>query len=101
MLQDELVMCILGHRSHAGAEVRALEVGHDLKSLLPHGIFLILNWEKHDGHRGGSGEAALTHGGECDMCHLLNGGVGLAADNSSHPWLRRIEGYHHEGLAYV
>jgi hypothetical protein len=43
MLQVEQVLCVLGHRSHAGAEVRALKVSHGLKALLPHGIFLIPN----------------------------------------------------------
>jgi hypothetical protein len=28
--------------------VRALEVGHGLKALLPYGVLLILNWEKRD-----------------------------------------------------
>jgi hypothetical protein len=64
MLQVEQVLHILGHRSHAGVEVRALEVGHSLKALLPHGIFLILNQENLNGHHGSSGEAALTQGGE-------------------------------------
>jgi hypothetical protein len=40
--------------------VRALEVRHDLKALLPQGIFLIPNREKPDRHRGGSSEATLT-----------------------------------------
>jgi hypothetical protein len=43
MLQVEQVLDVLGHRSHAGVEVRILEVGHDLKAMLPHKIFLILN----------------------------------------------------------
>jgi hypothetical protein len=38
MLQVEQVLCILGHRSHADAKVRALEVRHGLKALLPHGF---------------------------------------------------------------
>jgi hypothetical protein len=101
MLQVEQVLHVLGHHSHADVDVRTLEVGHDRKVLLPHGIFLIPNWEKCDGHRCGSGEAALTQGGECDVCHLLNGGVGIATDNSSRPWLHRVDGYHHAGLAYV
>jgi hypothetical protein len=32
---------------------------------------------------------------------ILNGGVGLTADNGSHPQLSRVERYHHAGLAYV
>jgi hypothetical protein len=101
VLQVEQVLRILGHRSHAAIEVRAVEVRHGLQVLLPHGIFLIPNGEKHDGHHGGSGEATLTQGGECDVCRLLDGGVGLAANNSSCPWLHRVEGYRNAGLAYV
>jgi hypothetical protein len=73
-------------------------------SLIPkpiHGIFQILTREKHDRHHCGSGEATLTQGGLCDVFRLLDGGVGLAADNGSHPWMCRVEGYRHAGLAYV
>jgi hypothetical protein len=60
MLQVEQVLCVLGHHRHANTEVRALKVRHGLKTLLPHGIFLILNQKKCDQHRGGSNDAALT-----------------------------------------
>jgi hypothetical protein len=72
--------------------VRALEVRHGLKALLPHAVFLILNQEKHGRHRCGSSEATLTQRGECDVCRLLNGGVGLAVDDGSRPQLRGVEG---------
>jgi hypothetical protein len=101
VLQVEQVLHILGHRSHAAIEVRAVEVRHVLQVLLPHGIFLIPNGEKRDGHHGGSGEAALTQGGECDACRLLDCGVRLAANNSSCPRLHWVEGYRNAGLAYV
>jgi hypothetical protein len=55
MLQVKQILCVLGQRSHAGAEVRALEDRYVLKVLLPHGIFQILNQEKCDWHRGGRG----------------------------------------------
>jgi hypothetical protein len=93
MLQVEQVLGVLDHCSHVGIQVRALEVGHGLKALLPHGIFLIPNWEKRDRHHCGSGKATLTQRGECDVCHLLDGGVGLAADDGSHPRLHQVEGY--------
>jgi hypothetical protein len=48
VLEVEQVLRVLGQRSHPGVEVRALEVGHSLKTLLPYEILLILNWEKHD-----------------------------------------------------
>jgi hypothetical protein len=59
-------------------EVRALEVGHGLKALLPYGVLLIPNQENHDRQCCSSDEAVLTQGGEC---HHLNAGVGLAADD--------------------
>jgi hypothetical protein len=99
MLEVEQVLCILGHHSHADAKVWALKVRHGLKALLPHRVFLISNWEKCNRHRGGSGEATLTQRGERDMGHLLDGGVRLAADDSPHPWILLVEGYHHSGLA--
>jgi hypothetical protein len=81
--------------------VRALEVRHGLKSLLPHGISLILNREKPDQHCDGSGEATLTQRGECDVSRLLDGSVRFAADDGPHPWILLVEGYHHASLAYV
>jgi hypothetical protein len=36
-----------------------------------------MNWEVHDWHLHSSGEAALTQGGESDVCHFLNGVVEL------------------------
>jgi hypothetical protein len=35
VLEVEQVLRVLGQRSHLGVEVRALEVGHGLKMLLP------------------------------------------------------------------
>jgi hypothetical protein len=60
VLQVEHVLRVLGQRSHAGMEVRALGVRHGLKMLLPHGILLVSNQEERDWHRSGVGEAALT-----------------------------------------
>jgi hypothetical protein len=101
MLQVEQVLCVLGHRSHASAEVRALEIRHSLKVLLPHGIFLILNREKHNRHHGGSGEATLIEGDECDVSRLLDCSVGLTADDGPCRWILLVEGYRHAGLTYV
>jgi hypothetical protein len=81
VLQVEQVLHVLGHCSHVDIEVQALDVGHGLKALLPHRIFLNLNREQRDQHRGGSGEATLTQSGEWDVCHLLDGGVRLTADD--------------------
>jgi hypothetical protein len=67
-LQVKHVLRIPGQRSHAGVEVRALGVGHSLKTLLPHRILLVTDWKERDCHRGGVDEAALTQGGECDVC---------------------------------
>jgi hypothetical protein len=88
-------------RSHANGEVRALGVGHGLKALLPHRILLVIDQKERDWHRGGVGEAALTQGGECDLCRLLDGLIQLDPNDGCHPRLRRVEGYHHVDLALV
>jgi hypothetical protein len=98
ILQVEQVLWILGHRSHASTEVRALEVRYGLKALLPHGIFLIPNQEKRDRHHS---EVTLTQWGECDVGRLLDGSVGLAVDVGPHPQIHLVEGYCHACLAYV
>jgi hypothetical protein len=43
VLKVKQVLHVPGQRSHPGVEVRALEIGHDLKTLLPYGILLIQN----------------------------------------------------------
>jgi hypothetical protein len=48
VLEVEQVLGVLGNRCHPSMEVRALEVGHGLKALLPYGALLIPNREKHD-----------------------------------------------------
>jgi hypothetical protein len=82
-------------------EVRALKVGHSLKAPLPYGVLLILNREKRDRQCCSSDEAVLVQGGESDVHHPLNIGAGLAADDSSRPWLRGVEGYRHANLVPV
>jgi hypothetical protein len=101
VLQVEQVLHVLGHRSHVNIEVQDLEVRHGLKALLPHGIFLNPNQERCDRHRGGSGDVTLTQRGEWDVCCLLDGGVRLITDGGSHPWLHRVEEYHHTSFAHV
>jgi hypothetical protein len=95
------VLRVPSQRSHADVEVRALRVEHDLKTLLPHMILLVMNWKERDWHRGGVGEAVLTQGGECNLCRLLDGLIQLDPDDGCHPRLRRVEGYHHVDLALV
>jgi hypothetical protein len=82
-------------------EVRALEARHSLKTLLPHGVLLILNREKRDRQCCSRGEAVLAQGGDRDVHHQLNTGVRLAADDRPRPWLRGVEGYRHPNLALV
>jgi hypothetical protein len=101
MLQVEQVLHKLGRRSDAAAEVGTLEVRHGLKALLPHGVFLIPNREKRDRHRDGSSEATLAQRGECDMGRLLDGSVGLTADDGPHLRILLVDGYCHTGLTYV
>jgi hypothetical protein len=100
-LQVKHVLHVPSQRSHAGMEVRALGVGQDLKTLLPHMILLVTNRKERDWHCGSVGEVALTQGGECDLCRLLDGLIQLDPDDGCHPWLRWIEGYHHVNLALV
>jgi hypothetical protein len=82
-------------------EVRALEVKHSLKTLLPYRVLLIPNWEKRDRQCCSSGEAVLAQGGESDVCHQLNAGVELTANDEPRPQLRGVEGYHPADLALV
>jgi hypothetical protein len=82
-------------------EVGPLRVGHGLKVLLPHRILLVADQKERDWHRGGVGEAGLTQRGECDLYRLLDGLIQLDPDDSCHPWLHRVEGYHHVDLALV
>jgi hypothetical protein len=101
VLEVEQVLCVFGQRSHPDVEVRALEVGHDLKVLLPYGVLLIPNQEKHDRHCCSSSEVVLAQGGESDVRHQLNAGVGLTADDGPRPRLHGVEGYRHADLALV
>jgi hypothetical protein len=43
VLEVEQVLYVPSQRSHPGMEVRALEVEHGLKALLPYMVLLILN----------------------------------------------------------
>jgi hypothetical protein len=81
VLEVEEVLCVLGQQSHPNVKVRALEVGHGLKMLLPYEVLLILNREKRDRQCYSRGEAVLAQGGESHVCHQLNVSVGLAADD--------------------
>jgi hypothetical protein len=101
VLKVEQVLLVPGQRSHPDVEVRALEVGHGLKTLLPYGVLLILNRKKRDRQCCSSGEVVLTQGGESDVCHQLNVGVGLTADDGPQPRLCGVEGYRHADLALV
>jgi hypothetical protein len=78
-----------------------LEVGHSLKALLLHRILLVADRKERDWHHGGVGEVGLTQGGECDLCCLLDGLIQLDTDDSCHPRLHQVEGYHHIDLALV
>jgi hypothetical protein len=95
------VLHVPSQRSHADVEVRPLGVEHGLKTLLPHRILLVTDWKERDWHRSGVGEAALTQGGECDLFRLLDSFIQLDSDDSCHPRLHDVEGYHHVDLALV
>jgi hypothetical protein len=100
-LQVKYVLRVPSQHNHACVEVRTLGVGHSLKTLLPHRILLVTNQRERDWHHDGVGDAALTQGGECDLCRLLDGLIQLDPDNGCHPWPRWVEGYHHVDLALV
>jgi hypothetical protein len=100
-LQVKHVLRVPGQCSHAGVEMKPLGVGHGLMALLPHMILLVTDQKERDWYRGGVDEAALTQGGECDLCRLLDGLIQLDPDDSCHPRLRRVEGYHHVNLTLV
>jgi hypothetical protein len=101
MRQVEQVLRVPGQRSHPDVEVRALEVRHGRKTLLPYGVLLIPDRKKRDRQCSGSGEVVLTHRGEGDVRHHLNAGVGLVVDDEPRPWPHRVEGYRHANLAPV
>jgi hypothetical protein len=56
--------------------------------LLPYGVLLIPNWEKHDRQCYSSSEVVLARGGESEVSHHVNAGVGLATDEGPQPWLK-------------
>jgi hypothetical protein len=60
VLKVEQVLCIPGQQSHPSMEVRALEVGHGLKKLVPYAVLLILNQKKRDRQCCSSGEVVLA-----------------------------------------
>jgi hypothetical protein len=91
-LQVEHVLCVLGHRSHAGVEVRTLWVDHVLKTLPPHRLLLLTDREQRDRYHGGVVEAGLTQGGEGDMCCLLDRLIQLDTNDGPSPWLCQAEG---------
>jgi hypothetical protein len=101
VLEVEQVLCVHGQRSHPGVEVRALEVGHGLKTLLPYRVLLISNQEKRDRQCCSCSEVVLAQGGESDVHRQLNAGVRLTADDRPRPRLHGVKGYHHTDLALV
>jgi hypothetical protein len=101
VLKVEQVLCVPSQRSHPGVEVRALEVRHCRKIMLPNGVLLIPNQEKQNRQCGDSGEAVLAQRCESDVRHHLNAGVELAVDDVPRTWLHRVKRYCHFNLAPV
>jgi hypothetical protein len=62
------------------------------------GLLLTVDWEERDRCVGGVGEVAFIEGGECDMCHLLDGIVDLGHDDGSLPRCSGVNGYLHPDL---
>jgi hypothetical protein len=71
LLEVEQVLGAPSQRSHPVMEVRAHEVGHNLKVLLPYGVLLILNREKRNRQFYSSGEAVLAQGVRA-MCAIIS-----------------------------
>jgi hypothetical protein len=101
VLKVEQVLCVPSQRSQPNVEVRALEVGRGLNTLLPYGVLLILNRKRCNRQCCGSGEVVLAQGGESDVRPQLNASVELAADDGPRPRLCGVEGYHHVDLTLV
>jgi hypothetical protein len=57
VLEVKQVLRVPGQLCHPDVELRALEVRHSLKVLLPYGVLLIPNQEKRDRQCCSSGEA--------------------------------------------
>jgi hypothetical protein len=101
VLLVEQALRVPGQRSHPDVEVRALEVEHGRKTLLPYGVLLIPDRKKRDRQCGGSGEVVLTQRGEGNVHHHLNAGIRLVVDDGPRPWPHTVKGYHHADLALV
>jgi hypothetical protein len=90
VLEVEPVPHVPSQQNHPVMEVRALEVGHGLKALLPYGVLLILNQDKRDRQCCCSGEAVLAQGGEGDVRH-----------DGPRPRLCGVKGYRHANLTPI
>jgi hypothetical protein len=90
VLEVKQVLDVPSEQSHPDREVRALEVRHGLKALLPYGVLLILNREKCDRQCCCSGEAVLAQGGEGDVRH-----------DGPRPRLCGVKGYRHANLTPI
>jgi hypothetical protein len=90
------------HPGHTyGGFIPAISKRGVTKTLLPYGVLLILNRKKRDRQFCSSGKVVLAQGDESDVCHQLNTGVRLAADDGPHPWLCGVEGCRHANLTLV
>jgi hypothetical protein len=69
-------------------EVRSLEVGHSLKTLLPYGVLLILNRKKRDRQCCSSGEVVLAQGVRaiCAISSVGSKGIITLTSHWSMPW---------------
>jgi hypothetical protein len=101
VLEVKQVLRIPSQQSHPSMEVRTLEVRHSLKTLLQYRVLLILNQEKCNRQCCYSSEAILARGGEDNVRHHLDIGVGLAIDDGPQPRLHGVKGYRHANLAHV
>jgi hypothetical protein len=98
VLEDEQVLCILGHVRPSCIELWAHELTGGHKALMPLGLLLITDRKERDQRVGGVSEVSLTQGGECHVRHLLDGVIDLTTNDDSRSGHHAVDGYLHPDL---
>jgi hypothetical protein len=98
VLEVDQVLHVFRHLSPPGVELQAGEVTSYLQALTLVRLLLIPNRKQHDRRVGRVGEVSLAHGGERHVCHLLDGVIQVASNDSSDPWCCGVNGYLHPNL---
>jgi hypothetical protein len=101
VLEDEQVLCILGHVRPSCIELWAHELAGGHKALMPLGLLLITDRKERDQRVGGVSEVSLTQGGECHVRHLLDGVIDLTTNDDSRSGHHAVDGYLHPNLTNI